>query len=76
MSAPASAQACTCATVAATSVVSVFVIVCTLIGAPPPTGTAPTWICRDVRRSMLRQGRMGLCVMDRAVPAAMLRVRP
>ena len=39
MSAPASAQASTCATVALTSVVSVLVIVCTLIGASPPTGT-------------------------------------
>ncbi len=63
MSAPASAQAVTCATVAATSVVRVFVIVCTLIGAPPPTGTAPTWMRRDWRRSMLRHGRMGLWVM-------------
>ena len=49
--------------VAATSVVSVLVIVCTLIGASPPTGTAPTWMRRDLRRSMFRQGRTGLCVM-------------
>ena len=47
MSAPASAQACTWAIVAATSVVSVLVIVCTLIGASPPTGTGPTWMRRD-----------------------------
>jgi hypothetical protein len=26
--------------------VSVFVIVWTATGAPPPIGTAPTWICR------------------------------
>src|SRR6056297_238428 len=68
ISAPASAAACTCATVAATSVVGVLVMVCTVIGAPPPTGTGPTMICRDWRRSILRHGRMGLCVM--AGPAA------
>ena len=76
MSAPASAQACTCATVAATSVVSVFVIVCTLIGASPPTGTGPTWMRRDRRRSMLRQGRMGLCVMGSGFRAARARAGP
>src|SRR5580700_11084110 len=32
--------------VAARLAVSVLVIVCTATGAPPPTGTAPTWICR------------------------------
>ena len=69
MSAPASAHACTCAIVPATSVVSVLVMVCTLIGAPPPTATGPTWIRRDGRRSMLRQGRMGLWVIDRAIRA-------
>jgi hypothetical protein len=36
----------------ATSVVGVLVIVCTLIGAPPPTGTGPTWMRREARRSM------------------------
>ncbi len=50
MSAPASAQACTWAMVAAASVVSVLVMVCTLIGASPPTATGPTWIWRDLRR--------------------------
>jgi hypothetical protein len=40
----------TCATVAATSVVSVLVIVWTEIGASPPTGTLPTMIWRDLRR--------------------------
>jgi hypothetical protein len=64
MSAPASAQACTCSTVAFTSVVSVLVIVCTVIGASPPTGTGPTWIWRVLRRSILRHGRMGLCDMS------------
>jgi hypothetical protein len=38
--------------VPATSVVSVLVIVCTVIGASPPTGTRPTWIFRDTRRVM------------------------
>jgi hypothetical protein len=57
MSAPASAAARTCATVPATSVVRVFVIVWTLIGAPPPTGTFPTMIRREGRRSIVRQGR-------------------
>src|SRR4051794_16871938 len=31
---------------AATLAVSVFVIVWTATGAPPPIGTPPTWICR------------------------------
>ncbi len=43
--------------VAGASAVMVFVIVCTEIGASPPTGTLPTMICRDLRRWMLRQGR-------------------
>jgi hypothetical protein len=42
----------------------VLVIVCTVIGASPPTGTLPTMILRDFRRSMFRQGRIGLCVMS------------
>ena len=63
ISAPASAQAAICATVAFTSCVSVLVMVWTEIGAPPPTGTEPTWIRRETRRSTLRQGRIGLCDM-------------
>ena len=63
MSAPASAQACTWAMVAATSVVSVLVIVWTLIGASPPTATWPTRMRRERRRSMLRHGRTGLWVI-------------
>src|SRR5476651_1663120 len=47
---PARANAATCSTVPATSAVSVFVIDCTTIGAPPPTATPPTttWVvlCR------------------------------
>src|SRR6266550_4054530 len=34
-----------CATVPATSAVSVLVIDCTTIGAPPPTATLPTMTC-------------------------------
>src|SRR6185503_16891221 len=49
-SAPALAQALICATVAATSSVSVLVMVCTAIGAPPPMGTRPTRIWRETRR--------------------------
>jgi hypothetical protein len=40
--------------VAWTSLVTVLVIDCTEIGASPPTGTDPTWICRDLRRTMSR----------------------
>ena len=57
MSTPARSARLICATVAATSVVSVLVIVCTVIGASPPTGTRPTWICRERRRSMCWYGR-------------------
>ena len=45
-SAPAAAHSCICAIVDFSSVVSVLVIVCTDIGAPPPTGTEPTIIWR------------------------------
>ena len=47
MSAPASATVRIWSIVAARLAVSVFVIVCTATGAPPPTGTGPTWICRS-----------------------------
>src|SRR5450631_2807908 len=47
---PARANAATCSTVPATSAVSVLVIDCTTIGAPPPTAILPTmtWVvlCR------------------------------
>src|SRR6202158_483520 len=43
---PARASAATCVTVAATSAVSVLVIDCTTIGAPPPTATPPTFALR------------------------------
>ena len=40
------------------SEVGVLVIVWTVIGASPPTGTLPTMIWRDLRRSISRQGRI------------------
>src|ERR1700693_3680443 len=57
MSAPARSRACTCSTVALTSLVTVLVIDCTVIGESPPTGTLPTWIVRQARRWMSRYGR-------------------
>lgn len=47
-----------CSIVAFASEVSVLVMVWTEIGASPPTGTDPTWICRLGRRAMSRQGLM------------------
>src|SRR3954470_16277024 len=47
---PAAVSSAICCSVAFTSAVSVVVIDCTLIGAPPPTGTLPTMICRLGRR--------------------------
>src|SRR6201992_4133562 len=46
ISEPARDRAATCATVPSTSAVSVLVIDCTTIGAPPPTVTGPTltWV--------------------------------
>ena len=52
MSTPAISDSRICAIVAAASLVSVLVMVCTVIGASPPTGTRPTWIWRDLRRSI------------------------
>ena len=52
MSTPARSESWIWATVAATSVVSVLVMVCTVIGASPPTFTEPTLICRERRRSI------------------------
>src|SRR4051812_9597123 len=60
MSAPASSQRRIWSIVALASSVGVFVMVCTVIGASPPTGTEPTMICRDLRRSISRQGRMDM----------------
>ena len=47
MSAPASATRRIWSIVACRLAVSVFVIVCTATGAPPPIGTPPTSICRS-----------------------------
>ncbi|MDB4151712.1 hypothetical protein N9740_09530, partial [Pseudomonadales bacterium] len=58
MSAPTLSSRRICATVAATSVVSVLVILCTAIGASPPTGTLPTMICRLLRRFMFESVRI------------------
>ena len=60
MSAPASSQRRIWSIVAVASSVGVLVMVWTLIGASPPTGTEPTMICRDLRRSISRQGRMDM----------------
>ena len=54
MSAPASSQRADLLDRGAASAVSVLVMVCTVIGASPPTGTLPTMICRDLRRRMSR----------------------
>src|SRR5262245_10747155 len=45
ISEPARDSAATCSTVDCTSAVSVLVIDCTTIGAPPPTATWPTITC-------------------------------
>ncbi|MNC96016.1 hypothetical protein D3C83_132760 [compost metagenome] len=58
MSAPASSQRRIWSIVAPASSVGVLVIVCTVIGASPPTGTLPTMICRLGRRWIVRQGRI------------------
>src|SRR4051812_8807069 len=47
---PDAVSSAICWSVALTSAVSVVVIDCTLIGAPPPTGTLPTMIWRLCRR--------------------------
>ena len=59
--APASTHSAIWSDVASTSVVGVFVIVCTDIGAPPPTRTEPTLIARDSRRAIFFHGLIGLC---------------
>src|SRR5947207_4798224 len=54
MSQPAASSDQISSNVACTSRVSVFVIDCTVSGAPPPTLTLPTWICLLVRRVIIR----------------------
>ena len=55
-SAPASSQRRIWSIVALASDVSVLVMVCTVIGASPPTGTRPTMIWRLWRRAISRHG--------------------
>ena len=57
-SAPTSSQRRIWSIVASASSVGVLVIVCTVIGASPPTGTLPTMIWREGRRAIVRQGRI------------------
>src|SRR3954452_24732036 len=54
---PDAVSSAICWSVAPMSEVRVVVIDCTDTGAPPPTATGPTWICRDRRRSAI--GRTG-----------------
>src|SRR5450755_1323574 len=49
---PARAKAAICSTVPAISAVSVLVIDCTTIGAPPPTATLPTMTCVVLCRAL------------------------
>jgi hypothetical protein len=55
ISQPAASSDQISSSVACTSRVSVFVIDCTVIGAPPPTFTLPSWIWRVVRRVIIRR---------------------
>src|SRR4029453_13473300 len=64
MSAPASSQRRIWSIVPLTSAVEVLGMVCTLTGAAPPTGTLPTMIWRDWRRSISRQGRMDIFTLS------------
>ena len=52
MSTPATSARRIWAMVAAASSVGVLVMVCTLIGASPPTRTLPTLIWREARRAI------------------------
>src|SRR6201986_4308532 len=68
---PEAVSSAICCSVAFTSAVSVVVIDCTLTGAPPPTGTDPTMIWRDCRRSA--SGGAGTCGIPRSVLIAPIR---
>src|ERR1700761_1172549 len=77
ISAPAAAAAWTCSMVAAALLVKVLVMVCTEIGASPPTSTLPTLICRLLRRWISRYGRTlmartSVCEADSALDIARL----
>ena len=53
MSQPAASSAQISSSVACTSAVSVLVIDCTVIGAPPPTLSVAELICRVLRRVIM-----------------------
>src|SRR5919198_4333538 len=55
MSHPAASSDQISSSVACTSRVSVLVMDCTVMGAPPPTFTLPSWICRVFRRVIIRR---------------------
>ena len=59
---PARARACTWRVVPVTSAVSVLVIDCTTIGAPPPTRTAPISTATLARRCCIVMREDGPCV--------------
>src|SRR4051812_10050480 len=67
MSTPASSQRRIWSIVARGSLVAVLVIVCTVTGASPPTGTLPTMIWRLCRRTMSRQGRRDMDFLANAL---------
>ena len=62
---PEAVSSAICCRVAFTSAVSVVVIDCTVTGAPPPTGTEPTMIWREFRRSASGAG--GVCGIPRSI---------
>ena len=62
---PEAVSSAICCRVAFTSAVSVVVIDCTVTGAPPPTGTEPTMIWREFRRSA--SGAAGVCGIPRSI---------
>src|SRR5476649_627339 len=68
---PARARSLTCSTVALASAVSVLVMDCTTIGAPPPTRTCPMRTWRVVLRSVLDIG-----LLERQARDIDLEIRP
>ena len=63
MSTPASSQRRIWSIVALASDVGVLVIVWTVTGASPPTGTLPTMIWREGRRAISRHGRRDMAAI-------------
>src|ERR1700733_10277405 len=76
MSAPASATVLIWSIVAVTFEVSVFVIVCTATGAPPPIGTPPTMIWRSEATIRFYGGRAGASAVDARAHAIRIRRGP